>query len=345
MAVFTGRFALGMASPEARSVLAIAPTPAAAAKLSMSRIAHRCTARAAAAESRRPPLKSKLSCGNLNCTNHFWLKPRWANGRRLCWPPSTPPLISFVRSLTARSCLTLLSLSDRVELSLSDTHPRGGLIIDARKTSGRASDAANQKQAEARLAVSRHACDLFWERGVAATSGDDIAAAAGLSTRTIWRYFRTKESCVEPVLAKSAHRFLAIVDRWPLNLSLAEHLAADTARNPLAQQDIVDEISAMRIATMTTSEPALRTAYLMVHDEMEQGFIPVVAKRLHLADDDLTVRLCAVAVTGAFRVIDEDVSRTVVGDKKKVTQREALSLIDRAIREATNSRLGGPVTP
>jgi len=186
---------------------------------------------------------------------------------------------------------------------------------------------------------------LFWERGVAATSGDDIAAAAGLSTRTIWRYFRTKESCVEPVLAKSAHRFLAIVDRWPLNLSLAEHLAADTARNPLAQQDIVDEISAMRIATMTTSEPALRTAYLMVHDEMEQGFIPVVAKRLHLADDDLTVRLCAAAVTGAFRVIDEDVSRTVVVDKKKVTQREALSLIDRAIRGATNGRLGGPVTP
>lgn len=38
LAAFTGRFALGIASPEARAVLAIAPTPAAAAKLSMSRI-------------------------------------------------------------------------------------------------------------------------------------------------------------------------------------------------------------------------------------------------------------------------------------------------------------------
>ena len=46
--------------------------------------------------------------------------------------------------------------------------------------------------AEARLAVSRHACALFWERGVPGTSGDDIASAAGLSTRTIWRYFRTQ---------------------------------------------------------------------------------------------------------------------------------------------------------
>jgi transposase len=39
LAAFTGRFALGIASPEARAVLAIAPTPAAAAKLSVSRIA------------------------------------------------------------------------------------------------------------------------------------------------------------------------------------------------------------------------------------------------------------------------------------------------------------------
>jgi AcrR family transcriptional regulator len=174
-------------------------------------------------------------------------------------------------------------------------------------------------------------------------SGDDIASAAGLSTRTIWRYFRTKESCVEPVLAKSLGRFLAVVDRWPPELSLAEHLAADIVEHPLTPQDVDDEIYAMRIATMTTSEPALRTSYLMVHDEMERGLLPVVAKRLGLPDDDLTVRLCAAAVTGAFRVIDEDVSRAVVIDQHQVTQDEGLSLIDRAIREATNSRLGGPV--
>ena len=39
LAIFASRFALGIASPEARAVLAIAPTPAAAAKLSVSRIA------------------------------------------------------------------------------------------------------------------------------------------------------------------------------------------------------------------------------------------------------------------------------------------------------------------
>ena len=38
-AVFTGRFTLGIASAEARAVLAIAPTPAMAAKLSVGRMA------------------------------------------------------------------------------------------------------------------------------------------------------------------------------------------------------------------------------------------------------------------------------------------------------------------
>ena len=211
------------------------------------------------------------------------------------------------------------------------TRPRGGgVIVD--------------RQAEARLAVSRHACDLFWERGVASTSGDDISAAAGLSTRTIWRYFRSKESCVEPVLAESVQRFLQILARWPFELSLAEHLVADSKVHPLTQQDIEDEYRAMRIAAMSSSEPALRTAYLMVHDEMERGFIPAIAKRLNLDGDDLTVRLCAAAVTGAFRVVDEDVSKATVVDEMEVDRTEVLALIDRAIRDATNGRLGGPVT-
>ena len=193
--------------------------------------------------------------------------------------------------------------------------------------------------------MSRHACALFWERGVSATSGDDIAATAGLSTRTIWRYFRTKESCVEPVLSLSAQRFIAQAHRWPAELSLAEHMAADMAENPLSEQELADEVSALRIATMSAEEPALRTAYLMVHDEMERHFVPVVATRLGLPDGDLTARLCAAAVVGAFRVIDEDVGRRVIVDKEKVSQEEALALIDRAVRDATNGRFGGPTSP
>jgi AcrR family transcriptional regulator len=202
----------------------------------------------------------------------------------------------------------------------------------------------DDKLAQARLRVSRLACELFWERGVSATSGDDIAAAAGLSTRTIWRYFRSKESCVEPVLAQTVRHFITLVHRWPDELSLADHMKVDTAEHPLTEQELADERAALRIGTMSLTEPALRSAYLMVHDQMERGFIPVIARRLRLPEDDLTVRLCAAAVIGAFRVVDEDIGRRAILENEHITQEEALALIDRAIRTATNGRLGGPVT-
>ena len=149
---------------------------------------------------------------------------------------------------------------------------------------------------------------------------------------------------MEPVLALSVQRFIDLAHRWPAELSLAEHLAKETNERPLTESEMADEISALRIATLSVTEPALRTAYLMVHDEMERGFLPVVARRLRLPEKDLTVRLCAAAVTGAFRVIDEDVGRRVIVDKEPVTQKEALALIDRAVRDATNGRFGGPVS-
>jgi hypothetical protein len=82
----------------------------------------------------------------------------------------------------------------------------------------------------------------------------------------------------------------------------------------------------------------------MVHEELERGFIPVVAKRLRLPEDDLTVRLCAAATTAALRVVDEDVSTAVIVQGQEVSQQETLALIDRAVLDATNGRLGGPVT-
>ncbi|MGY4651181.1 helix-turn-helix domain-containing protein [Mycobacterium sp. URHB0021] len=96
-----------------------------------------------------------------------------------------------------------------------------------------------------------------------------IASAAGASTRTIWRYFRSKESCVEPVLAKSAPCFIAVMDRWPPGLSLGEHIAAEVIEHPLTPTDVDDRSARWCIATRSLSDAALRTSYLMVHDEME----------------------------------------------------------------------------
>ena len=50
-----------------------------------------------------------------------------------------------------------------------------------------------RKKRETRLALARAATRLFEERGYAATSVDDIAAAANVSRRTFFRYFAGKD--------------------------------------------------------------------------------------------------------------------------------------------------------
>lgn len=164
---------------------------------------------------------------------------------------------------------------------------------------------------QSRMEISRAAASLFWVDGVAATSGDDIAAAAGVSTRTVWRNFRSKESSVEPILAASAYRFLQSLRDWPLESSLEDHLLGGLDAD-LTTAEVVDEVSAMRIIALTVDEPVLRSAWLMVCSEAEREFAPIVATRLGVDPDDPRARLAAATAAAAARLVNETVSISIV---------------------------------
>src|SRR3954464_9320848 len=53
-----------------------------------------------------------------------------------------------------------------------------------------------RKKAKTRWAIQEHALRLFGEQGYAATTVDQIAAAAEISPSTFFRYFATKEDVV-----------------------------------------------------------------------------------------------------------------------------------------------------
>ncbi|WP_432081469.1 TetR/AcrR family transcriptional regulator [Streptomyces sp. WAC 04229] len=197
-----------------------------------------------------------------------------------------------------------------------------------------------------RLEVSREASRLFWEQGVDATTGDQIAAAVGLSTRTIWRLFRNKESCAEPVVTRGVAWEMSVLRRWPPHLSLEEHFAAEVLRYGRGATDLdrLDDLLAMRMAVLAGTEPAIRTAWLMARDQACREMAEVIALRTRRPADDLQVLLYAAAVAAAVRVLNESIGAALLAGADPRDFADAPRLVARAVRSATGGAVGGPTT-
>jgi AcrR family transcriptional regulator len=165
-----------------------------------------------------------------------------------------------------------------------------------------------------RLEISREASRLFWEQGVAATTGAQIAAAVGLSTRTIWRHFRSKESCAEPIVLRGVRREMSLLRSWPRHLSLEEHLTAELREyaRGATRADHVDDALAIRMAVLATTEPATRTAWLMACDQEQRNMVEIIALRARVPTDDLRVRLHAAAAAAVVRALTEAIGTALL---------------------------------
>lgn len=167
----------------------------------------------------------------------------------------------------------------------------------------------DEQRARRRLAISRHAVQLFRDRGVAETTGEEIAHTAGVSERTLWRLFRAKEACVEPVLTIALDDFVAVLRSWPAHLELDEHLRAAYGVELGASLD--DAGTLLAVVRLTRDEPGLRAVWLVLHERVEPTIAETMAARLGRPVDDLDVRLRAAAVNAALRVLTDDLAWTV----------------------------------
>ncbi len=110
-----------------------------------------------------------------------------------------------------------------------------------------------RKKAATREALAREALALFAARGFEATTVDDVAAAAGVSRRTLFRYFPTKEALAFPRFDERLARFEALLTephedgfqalrRATLALARAYEAERDEV---VAQQKVVDASPAL----------------------------------------------------------------------------------------------------
>lgn len=203
----------------------------------------------------------------------------------------------------------------------------------------------SSRRDDARLTVARHAAELFVENGLAATSGAQIAAASGVSERTIWRYFASKESCVEPLFLSTALRFHTKLRQWPGNVSIEAHLYECCRIDDVLPQDITDGLLVVRLLTRMASEPALRAVWLSACHQVEQNMVDIVADRLDRSRKDFDVRLCAATVSAAMRLIDETISIAVIEHGQQFTTQQIADEMAQAIRKASTLPICDPVTP
>ena len=179
-------------------------------------------------------------------------------------------------------------------------------VVTEKPRRGRPPVSDEQRQRQ-RLDISRHAVRLFAEQGVAATSGEQIAQAAGVSERTFWRYFPHKESCVEPLLTKMVDAFCAVLHDWPRELELIDHLRE--AYSPLLDAATDEDIEAvLAVVRLTHGERALRAAYLMLRERAEDALGEVLARRAGLARDAIEVRVQAAAMSAVLKIATDDVA-------------------------------------
>ncbi len=160
-------------------------------------------------------------------------------------------------------------------------------------------DWRTRKKTETRLAIQRHALALFVEKGYDNTTVDEIAAAAGVSHMTFFRYFPRKESVVEyddydPMLAD------LIVNRPAGEAPLeALHAAVRTG----LQQILPADRQALLVRTrLMLKTPALRSRTSMAQDDTIDLLARALARRTGDSAPALATRVLAAAALGAMQV-------------------------------------------
>ncbi len=147
---------------------------------------------------------------------------------------------------------------------------------------------AGRPQATSHAAIEAAAFALFDERGFDDTTVDDIATAAGIGRRTLFRYFPSKNDIpwgrFDDSLSGLRATLAAVPDDWPV-LDAVHHAVMEFNR----LDDTVVEQHRQRMTLLLTT-PALQAHSVLRYTEWRHVIAEYAAGRYGLAPDDLLPR-------------------------------------------------------
>ncbi|MCC6804309.1 MAG: TetR family transcriptional regulator [Anaerolineae bacterium] len=148
-----------------------------------------------------------------------------------------------------------------------------------------------RKRQVVRDALSDAAAELFCKRGFEAVTVEEIAQAAGVSRRTFFRYYESKEDVMVERLDRDGERFIAELAARPLDEPPL--LAIRNALIPAIEYRL-EEPDLVRDATRLLRETsALRRALMERRNRIEERTAALMTQRLGASTKDNTPMLLA----------------------------------------------------
>lgn len=171
-----------------------------------------------------------------------------------------------------------------------------------------------RRKAETRQEIAEAAALLFAERGVAGVTAAEIAASAGVSLRTFYRYFDTKEQAVSPVLEVGAVLWQQAIQS-AAGTADAAIVAAMTAVLTPTSDDDAQALLRMRPLLRAMAEDAeLRAVWQAVNHASETQVRGILAAKESGANPDrFAQRLMAAAATESIRLALEEWAESDAG--------------------------------
>jgi TetR/AcrR family transcriptional regulator, regulator of mycofactocin system len=170
-----------------------------------------------------------------------------------------------------------------------------------------------------RSAVSRTALEMFAEHGFEETTVDDIAEALGVSRRTLFRYFASKNDMVWGDFDSVLGRLRRCLDATAADEPLHEALRRAAVESNRYEDEQLPELRIrMRLIT---GVPALQAHSALRYAEWRDVIAEWVAKRVGCAPGDLIPQTVAHAALGtsmaAFLVWVDDPSSDLVANLER----------------------------
>ncbi|CAN7402883.1 TetR/AcrR family transcriptional regulator [Microbacterium maritypicum] len=152
--------------------------------------------------------------------------------------------------------------------------------------------------------IAAAAAALFAEQSVAGVTAEQIAARAGVSVRTFYRYFARKEDAITPILSVGAQRWqeafaqvgeLSLRERIPavIHAQLAEDGSGERSSDGLELDTMLGVLRGL------DDDTAMRDVWLRVNDDSERRLRAILRERGIAVWD---AALLAAVATASIRV-------------------------------------------